>query len=297
MPLVLPDHHPFQERSTSPDEVQAERPLHIGIINIMPRLEAYEPSLLGPLARVGRTIVPVFVRLESHAYGSSDQDHLARFYRPYESAIAHAPLDGLILTGAPVEELPFEEVRYWRELSQILGHARSQVPGTLGICWGGLALGGLLGIEKTLFPKKLFGVFDNRVLVDDHPVLADRRFQCAHSRHSGVTDVELERAANAGIVRLLSHAPETGYSLFETPDHRFLMHLGHPEYEAARLVFEWNRDRGLERPDVGPPENFDLAAPETTWRSHREGLFARWVARLASARADLAVTPTLPSRR
>jgi homoserine O-succinyltransferase len=293
MPLVLPPDHPLVidvphdgPPATPPPAVSIApgRVLRVGIINIMPRIEAYEPSLLGPLGRVPARIEPVFIRLRSHGYGSSDQGHLDRFYRTFDQVLADGPLDGLILTGAPVEEIPFEQVRYWQELGEILGFARQQIPGTLGICWGGLALGGLVGVKKTLFSRKLFGVFENRVLVPDHPVLQapGGSFVCAHSRHSGVADAELERAAAEGRVRLLSHAPDTGYSVFETPDQRYLMHLGHPEYEGERLVFEWERDSALGRADVPPPHAFDPLAPSTPWREHREHLLQSWVRRLAS---------------
>ena len=270
--LVLPSSHP-----SFVADVPREGALRIGIVNIMPQLEAYEPSLLAPLAAAGHVVEPVFVRLESHGYASSDRATLDRFYRTFDDVVNDAPLDGLILTGAPVEELPFQEVRYWTELQGILRHARTNIRSTLGICWGGMALGGVLGIEKMLYPRKLFGVYRNEGLVPDHPLIPGA-FECAHSRHSGIADAELERAAGAGTVRLLGHAPETGYTLFETPDHRFVAHLGHPEYEGTRLAFEWQRDQGLGRTDVGPPHAFDVHRPVTRWRGHREGLFRRWLA-------------------
>lgn len=259
-------------------------PLRIGIVNIMPKMEAYEPLLLGPLSRVSLPVEPVFIRLGTHAYNSSDHGHLERFYRPFD---AKSALDGLIVTGAPVEELEYTDVHYWPELTQLLDHARSTITSTLGLCWGGMALGGLLGIKKTLLPRKLFGVFSNRRLVGEHPLLGTQApvFPCAHSRHSGIDDAELLRAAAAGHVRLLSHSPETGYSMFETPDHRFVMHLGHPEYVADRISFEWARDRSLGRTDVAPPANFDTEAPATTWDGHREALFESWVKLLDAGRA------------
>ncbi len=277
MPLVLPSDHPA--RSPSDAAPDGEPAVRVGIINIMPRLEAYEPLVLGPLARVGRVVEPVFIRLESHGYGSSDHAHLDRFYRSYDDAVATRPLDGLIVTGAPVEELPFEQVHYWRELCAIADHARSHTKSTLGLCWGGMALGGMLGIPKNLFSKKLFGVFSNRRLADDHPIVGSQRdsFECAHSRHSGIDDAALERAQDEGRVRLLSHSAATGYSMFETPDHRFVMHQGHPEYVAERISFEWSRDRALGRTDVPPPQGFDVDHPTTTWHDHRESLFTSWV--------------------
>jgi homoserine O-succinyltransferase len=279
VPLVLPAGHPARGAF---DEVSApldRAPVRIGIVNIMPRLESYEPLLLGPLSRARRTVEPVFLRLASHAYGSSDHAHLDRFYRSFASAVAERPLDGLILTGAPVEELAFEEVNYWSELVGLFEQARVSVRSTLGLCWGGMALGGWLGIPKTIFERKLFGVFENRRLVEGHPLLETQEpvFRCAHSRHSGVSDAALERAAATGRVRLLSHAPSTGYTMFETPDHRFVMHLGHPEYIAERITFEWERDRALGRTDVEAPRDFDTERPTETWSTHRDRLFASWV--------------------
>jgi homoserine O-succinyltransferase len=266
------------------------RPVRIGIVNLMPKLEAYEPLLLGPLARAPHAVEVVGIRLGSARYGSSDQAHLDRSYVTFAEAIAAGPLDGLVITGAPVEELPYEEVVYWRELTAILEHAGAEVPSTLGLCWGGLALAEILGIPKHNYPAKLFGVFELRrlgapaeisagLLAGQAPV-----FPCAQSRHAGIADAEIERAAARGIVRPLAHAAAGGYSLFETPDHRFVMHLGHPEYVADRLVFEWRRDRDLGRTDVPTPHGFDPEAPVTSWAAHREALFARWIDLLAAAR-------------
>jgi homoserine O-succinyltransferase len=253
--------------------------VRIGVINIMPKLETYEPLLLEPLARSTHVVEPVRIRLESHDYTSSDPSHLGRYYRPFADVIAEAPLDGLILSGAPVEELEFADVHYWRELSGILDYAKSHIQSTLGLCWGGLALAHLLGVPKVVLPQKIFGVFDNRVLDARDPITHGQReiFPCAHSRHSTIDDAELEKAASDGRVRLLSHAPETGYSLFESTDRRFVMHLGHPEYVAERIAFEWKRDQSLGRSDVKPPHHFDADAPVTSWHDHRESLFGSWI--------------------
>lgn len=281
MAIVLPEGHPHQSLSVADD---GSRRVRIGIINIMPRVEAYEPSLLAPLAALDARVEPVFVRLASHGYQSSDHAHIDRFYRSFDAVTAEAPLDGLLLTGAPVEELAFDDVHYWPELSAILAHARTKIRCTLGLCWGALALGKVLGVEKRIFSKKLFGVFEDRVLTPEHDVLGGSggSFVCAHSRHSGLLPDELGRAAESGVVRVLSRGEHTGVSLFETPDLRFLGHLGHPEYEGERLAFEWNRDRGLGRTDVDPPANFDAETPRTTWRAHRQAVFGGFVARASS---------------
>jgi homoserine O-succinyltransferase len=280
LPLILPHEHP------APDDVARASPdgetLRVGIINIMPRLEAYEPLLLRRLAPASRTVEPVFVRLQSHRYGSSDRAHLDRFYRTFDAA---GRLDGLIVTGAPVEEVEFAEVHYWPELTAILREAQTSVRSTLGICWGGLALGALLGIPKRLFRQKLFGVYEHRVLLEGDPLLpADRlsSFRCAHSRHSGSDDDAVVRAAREGRVRLLAHSPRTGATVFASPDHRFVAHLGHPEYEADRLVFEWERDQAAGRSDVAEPYQLDLDRPATTWRQDSETFFERWLALLGT---------------
>lgn len=263
-----------------------QRPLRVGVLNLMPKAESYEAYLVQPLVRSRANVEPVLLRLESHRSKSSDREQLAR-YVTYDQARRQGPLDGLLISGAPVEELPFEEVAYWPELSALLERARAELKSTLGLCWGGLALAALLGLEKQAFSSKLFGVFRNRSLVSDGPFLAggDDLFSCAHSRHSGIADDALLRAQHAGKVRLLSYGRETGYSIFESPDHRYLIHLGHPEYETARLSEEWARDRGV-RPDVRAPVDYDLEAPLNTWRSHRTNLFDTWLSFIASGAAS-----------
>jgi len=259
--------------------------LRVGIINIMPRAETYEANLTRPLARAPLAVEPVWIRLGSHVYSSSNVRHIARRYVTFEQATRTSSLDGLILTGAPVEEIPFEDVHYWPELVAILRQARRTIPSTLGLCWGGLALAKQLGIDKQLFSKKLFGVYRNRSLDPAAGVLGDTDdlFWCAHSRHSGIRDDVLERAAAEGRVELLGHAPETGYSIFRSSDRRYLMHLGHPEYDASRLAFEWERDRALGRTDVEAPRNFDPQSPKAVWSSHCETLFSRWLGSLRGA--------------
>jgi homoserine O-succinyltransferase/O-acetyltransferase len=281
MAIVLPPRHPRAELGISEHAAAGRARVRIGIINIMPRLEAYEGLLLEPLARLAALVDPVFVRLGSHGYQSSDHAHLGQFYRSFEAVTAEAPLDGLILTGAPIEELAFEDVHYFRELEQILGHARRHIAITVGLCWGGMVIGHMLGIGKRVFSHKLFGVFEEQVLVAGHDIVGEASFVCAHSRHSGVVEADLERAVHAGAVRVLSRGEQTGHSLFESADQRFLAHLGHPEYDGERLAQEYRRDRDLGRSDVAPPVNLDVDAPVTAWRGHQASLFAGFVARAA----------------
>jgi homoserine O-succinyltransferase/O-acetyltransferase len=254
------------------------RALRIGILNIMPKAETYEFSLLHPLGRSILQIEPIWIRLKTHEYTSTDQAHLEKLYLPFQDA-AELHLDGLIVTGAPVEEIPFEEVTYWEEVKRILKYAHHNITSTLGICWGGLAIAKFLGIEKIKYGKKLFGAFQMKNLDRSHPITGelDDVFWCAQSRHSGISDEIMELEREKGTVNLLAYARETGYGIFESADRRFIVHLGHPEYEPQRLVEEYLRDQKQGRTDVGKPQNFDVENPLNTWRGHRSEFFAQWI--------------------
>lgn len=258
-------------------ERQDIRPLRIGILNIMPLGKQYEFNLLHPLGLSPLQIEPIWIRLRSHEYRTWDIAHLDSLYVDWEEAMSPDPLDGLIITGAPVEHLPFEKVKYWPELLELIEEARIRCASTLGLCWAGFALAYLAGVDKECFSKKLFGVFPMRSLVPGHSLMGtqDDSFLCPQSRYAGLPDAAMEAAQNEGRLRLLAHGEKVGYTIFETTDQRQLMHLGHPEYNAGRLLSEMERD--LERGDVLPPENFDFVNPQTSWRSHRNLLFQQWL--------------------
>ena len=168
---------------------------------------------------------------------------------------------------------------YWKELCDIIDAAKAGGTCILGICWGGLALAKYLGIEKKMYPQKVFGVYPTRNLVPGHPITGDLDdvFWCPQSRHSGIDDAVLEAAEKEGKVRLLARAEKGGYTIFETPDHQILMHLGHQEYNSTRLLTEARRDRLKNRPDVGPLENLDEKNPVNNWRANRNEFFNSWI--------------------
>ncbi|MFP4418015.1 MAG: homoserine O-succinyltransferase [Chitinivibrionales bacterium] len=255
------------------------RALRIGILNIMPKAETYEFNLLHPLGRSILQIEPVWIRLKTHIYKSTSHEHLDSLYIPFQEAIDRQSLDGLIITGAPVEERPFEQITYWQEILRILRYARKNIASTLGICWGGLALAKFLGIEKTDYSGKLFGIFETRNLDPNHRITGgmDDIFWCPQSRHSGISDEDLEKARDEGTINLLAHSKHAGYTIFESTDQRFLMHLGHPEYNSRRLVEEYQRDIKRGRTDVPPPANFDVENPVNRWRGHRTEFFSQWI--------------------
>jgi homoserine O-succinyltransferase len=288
MTIVVPkDYHAIQalessrvQCMTTEDALREDiRALRIGILNIMPRAETYEFSLLQPLGRSVLQIEPVWIRLKTHNYTSSDHSHLDKLYVSFEDAVARSHLDGLIVTGAPVEEIPFEDVTYWEEIKRILKYARKNVPSTLGICWGGLALAKFLGIDKTVYDRKIFGAFKTVNLNRGHRITGemDDWFWCAQSRHSGINDDVLELERDKGNVQLLAHSEGAGYIIFESSDGRFLIHLGHPEYEPGRLIEEYRRDAAKGRDDVEPPKNVDMDNPVNLWRSHRTEFFTQWI--------------------
>lgn len=255
------------------------RGLRIGILNVMPEVDKYEVSVLYPLGRTLIHIHPVWIKLKSHTYRESKADHVERQYVTFEDAIRERHLDGLILTGAPVETIEFEDVRYWQEATEILTYARTHVASTLGLCWGGLALAKLLNIEKTPYREKLFGVFENKNIASDHRITGrmDDLFWCPQSRHSGIPDDVMEEAAREGAIRLLAHSADAGYTIFESADSRYLMHLGHPEYEAERLVEEYLRDRDKGLKDVVRPVNVNINKPMNIWRGHCHEFYNQWI--------------------
>lgn len=288
MAIIIPENYHIwkalqQRRVHCIDPEKAEhqdfRPLRIGILNIMPQAESYEFNLLFPLGRSIIQIEPVWLRLKTHTYSSSSKTHLDAYYLTFEEAIKHRGFDGIIITGAPVEEIPFEEVNYWNEFTEILDYAHQHVASTLGICWGGLALAKYLGIEKKQYDKKLFGVYQLKNLDRTHRITGDLDdlFWCPQSRHSGIDDKTLEERAKAGDFRLLAHSQETGYVIFESSDEKFIMHLGHSEYQTRRLIDEYERDMKRGRADVEPPMNIDIHNPVNLWRSASQEFFLQWI--------------------
>jgi homoserine O-succinyltransferase len=277
MPLSLPPGHPLEALAGRPPPSGA-RDARIGVINVMPGGEVYERMLGRALAGTSFLVEPRFIRLRTHAYKSTDHAHLDRWYRTYDEVLGEGRLDGLILTGAPIEHLPLAEVRYWPELRGILERAQREGGSTLGLCWGAIALADLVGIGPEVLRGKLFGVFPHAVLSGGGTLLgADPVFTCPHSRHAGLRRADLDRALAADRVSLLAEVDGAGPAVFATRDHRLVAHLGHPEYEAERLAFEWRRDRHKGRADVPEPTGLDVERPSTTWASHTATLFERWI--------------------
>jgi homoserine O-succinyltransferase len=255
--------------------------LRIGVVNLMPRAETYEATLTRALAAAGPAFEPIWLRLETPAYASSDRTRIEQVYLPLSAALDSGRLDGLIVSGAPVEDLAYNAVTYWPELSQQLVRARSLVPSTLGLCWGGMALAKLLDVEKVSFPRKLFGVYPLQARAA-HRVLSGSDVLCPQSRHSGLDPVSLAAARAHGSVRLLAGSEAAGEVILESADGRCLMHIGHPEYETERLGFEYRRDAAAGRCDVDMPVGYDLERPVATWADSSAAFFRGWLSQLRS---------------
>ena len=286
MALILPsNYHKIRDVEKNhiswiePDLAKRQdiRPLRIGILNIMPLGKQYEFNLLHPLGLSPLQIEPIWIKLKTHTYKTWDIDHLNNLYISWEEANKKMPLDGIIITGAPVEHLTFEEVNYWNEFVDIASEAREICASTLGLCWAGFAMAYLLGVNKYVFKEKLFGVYPLKSLVPGHPLMGtqDDEFICPQSRFAGLPNDEMEAAQSEGKMNLLAYGEKVGYTIFETTDQKQLMHLGHPEYTVHRIISEISRDK--KKGDVPPPENFDINCSKTSWRSHRNLLFQQWL--------------------
>ncbi len=251
--------------------------LRIGILNIMPEAEKYEISILKLIAKQAIPVETILIKVKNHAYRSTNKQHLEKFYLAFDQVIDTKKLDGLVITGAPVETMPFENITYWNELVEIFKYAQRNIISTMGLCWGGIAIGEYLGINKIMYSEKLFGVFPSEYLQKNHWVTNDtnRVFDCPQSRYAGLNENDLITSEKNGTIRLLVNSAEAGHFIFESSDNRFIAHLGHPEYDTNRIVSEYERDtlKGLNH----TPLHFDVKNPVNTWQKSGMDFFAKWV--------------------
>lgn len=265
-------------RAAAPDG-----PPRVGIVNLMPHAEQYERWLMPQLA-ASLPIEPLWIRVGARRYALDDPARIDHRYRRYGDVVDAAPLDGLIVTGAAVEHLPYEEVRFLPELDEMVQCTAAERIPILGLCWGALGVGHLLyGLPKEVYRHKVSGMYSTDRLVDDGPIAAglDDRFWSVHSRFAGFDDHALDAADG---VRAVARSAEAGTVIAEACDQSVVLHIGHPEYTATRLVDEYRRDLAQGLDGVRPPANVDLDRPVNQWRSHSLMFFASWV-RLVHERA------------
>lgn len=256
------------------------RPIRIGLLNLMPLKEDTELQILRSLSNTPLQIDVVFINVSSHESKNTSTSHLNKFYLPFNE-VKDQKFDGFIITGAPVEQMPFEEVDYWEELTQIMEWTKTNVTSTLHLCWGAQA--GLYyhyGINKVPLEKKLFGVFSHKVLNRKIPLVRgfDDVFLAPHSRH---TDVPAEKIRQDGRITILAESKKAGAFLSMAQDGRQIFVMGHPEYDRVTLDGEYKRDlaKGLpiEIPENYYPDNDPQNRPLLTWRAHGNNLYTNWL--------------------
>lgn len=256
------------------------RPLNLLILNLMPTKIATETQLLRKFSNTPLQIQVELLQTISHDAQNVDRSHLEYFYTSYDQ-IKDKNYDGLVITGAPVENLDFETVDYWEELCQIMAWSKTHVHSTLHICWGAQA--GLYyhyGIPKYALPQKLFGVFDHRVLKPSSPLFRgfDDRFYAPHSRHTEVLEEDIRKVPG---LEVLAVSEEAGVFAVKTEDSRQFFLLGHLEYDRNTLAQEYWRDvdRGL---DIQVPRHYfpnddPNQTPIVRWRSAGQLIYTNWL--------------------
>ncbi|MBP5729467.1 MAG: homoserine O-succinyltransferase [Clostridia bacterium] len=256
------------------------RELEIAILNIMPDKEDTELQLLRLLSNTPLQVRPTFLRLDSHIYKHVSEEYLQKFYKPF-SSVRDRRFDGVIITGAPVETLPFEEVDYWEELTDLLDWADEHVTALMCICWSAQAgLHHYYGIRKHPLPVKLSGVYSHRTLFREEPLTRGFNdiFHAPHSRYTGILKEEVQRHRNLDI---LAESDVAGiYLVHDSIKHRLFV-TGHPEYSRATLANEYTRDlaKGI-HPAVPVryfPNDQPAGIPQFQWKAHANLLFSNWL--------------------
>lgn len=269
--LVLDDDKVFQ---------QNKRPISILILNLMPIKETAETQLLRLLGNTHHQVNITFLKTDSYESKNTSRDHLDLFYKTFAD-IKNNRFDGMIITGAPVELMEFEEVNYWPELTEIMDWTKKNVTSTLHICWGAqAALYYHYGIDKALLPQKCSGVYPHTLLDSREKLLSgfDDMFFAPHSRYTDVSIHEIERHQQ---LKLLASSEEAGALIISSTDGKNIMITGHLEYDADTLAWEYERDvkKGLNIhiPENYFPKNDPNLSPLNIWRSHGFLLFSNWL--------------------
>lgn len=256
------------------------RPLKIVILNLMPIKEDTEVQLLRSLSNTPLQVDVTFLTTGSYVGTHTPTSHLDQFYLTFED-IQDKKFDGLIITGAPVELMQFEEVNYWDELVRIMEWSKSNVTSTLHICWGAQA--GLYyhyGIDKESLNEKMFGIFEHRVLKRKEPFVRgfDDVFFAPHSRY---TTVSREAILANDNLEILAESEEAGVFIVTSKDRKRIFVMGHPEYDRVSLDKEYRRDvaKGLEiaLPKNYYPSNQPQERPNLVWRAHANAMYTNWL--------------------
>ncbi len=256
------------------------RPLKILLLNLMPTKITTETQFSRLLGNTPLQVELEFLQTATHKSKHTDSQHLINFYQTFDE-IKHKKYDGMIITGAPVEQMEFEEVNYWEELCEIMEWSKTHVTSTFHICWGAQA--GLYyhyGIQKHPLPEKLFGIFEHQVDYKKSILFRgfDDKFMVPHSRHTTVLREEIEKVPE---LKILSSSEKAGVYVISTDKGRQIFVTGHSEYDADTLKNEYLRDKNAGLP-IKVPENYfenddDTKEPIVTWKSHANLLYSNWL--------------------
>lgn len=269
--FVMPENRAFH---------QDIRPLKVAILNLMPTKATTEVQLLRLIGNTPLQIEIELLHTKTHLSKNTSEEHLIKFYKTFDD-IKHEKFDGLIITGAPVEQMDFEEVNYWEELKKIMEWSKSNVYSTLHICWGAQA--GLYyhyGIPKYDLKEKMFGVFPHKIKQKNVKLLIgfDDEFYVPHSRHTGIKKEDIEKVKE---ISILAESEESGVYIVSTKGGRQIFITGHSEYDPTTLKSEYDRDvnKGL---DIKIPKNYfpnddPKKDPMVKWRGHANLLFSNWL--------------------
>ncbi len=256
------------------------RPLKILLLNLMPKKIETETQLSRLLGNSPLQVELELIHTKSHQSKNTPQEHMLAFYKTFDD-VKMRTFDGMIITGAPVEQMPFEEVEYWQELCEIMEWTKTHVHSTFHICWGAQA--GLyyhFGIDKKPLDEKMFGIFPHTVDYN-HPILFrgfDDIFMVPHSRH---TTVDLEDIKKCKELKILSTSKEAGVYAMATDKGKQIFITGHSEYDANTLANEYFRDLNAGKPIKIPvnyfPDDNPENEPKVTWRAHANLLYSNWL--------------------
>lgn len=289
MPIKIPNQLPATRTLTEENIfvmtetraiTQDIRPLRILLLNLMPTKIDTETQLSRLLGNTPLQVELTLMHTVSHQSKNTAEEHLLAFYTTFDR-VRHQNFDGMIITGAPVEHLPFEEVEYWDELCEIMEWSLTHVHSTFHICWGAQA--GLyyhFGIQKRVLDKKLFGIFPHRADYKRSILFRgfDDVFMVPHSRHTTVDRADVEKVPK---IKILASSEEAGVFALSTREGRQIFITGHPEYDAGTLKKEYLRDLQAGKPIEIPknyfPDNDPTKEPPATWRSSANLLYSNWL--------------------
>ncbi len=289
MPLIIPQELPAYEILSRENvfvmhrqraQSQDIRPLRILILNLMPLKIVTETQLARLLANSPLQVQLTFLQTATHTSTHVPQEHMRAFYRTFDQ-IRNERFDGMIITGAPIEDKAYEQVDYWPELCEIMEYSKENVFSTVHLCWGALA--GLyyhFGIRKISYPQKLFGVYAHKVIRPANPLVRgfDEVFYAPHSRWAGVDRADIEACDR---LRILADSDIAGPMLLSTDSGRQIFVIGHPEYDKYTLDAEYRRDRKAGKPIAVPahyyPDDDPDRDPIFRWRAHAHLLYTNWL--------------------